>query len=822
MKIGRRDFIRLLGCVTGGFTLGAYALEQTLNVPQKLLESAKNGPGIVNWKATVCGMCPAGCSLKFKLIDGLPVYVKGNKIFPVNNGGVCPLAHGSLERLFHSERIFKPLVAKGPKQSGKFETISWDEAVSQIGIKLKNLRKSKTPEKLVFLGNNESQLQKEFISSFMEAFGSPNYFRFNFLSQSTLPFKVAFGRKEFPAYDVINTKTVLTLGANILETGISPVYYTKLFSSLKSKTKGLATFVHVNCRKDVTGTFANKFVSIRPGAFGALALGLAYVLIREELFDSNFLNKRAFGFEPWTDAKGKRHEGFKNFVLKNYYPEKVSKLTGIPAGTILELGRLLGNNQPAIVIGGEYADSDVNGFYSQWAIIALNALLGNIGKEGGLLFPQETQSNIFSVKVLDEISHECLKRNFISNEFNSRSLFNEFSIEQFVENVLTEKPYTVEALIIYGGDPLFQTGEKLKLKEALKKIPLVIYMGSFVNETALCSDVILPVPTYMEEWDAIEKLPGVKFPHLGIRQPIVEPFNNLKSGPDLLIQIGKKIGAPVSANFKFESYSDLVKLRLKEIYQSGKGTIVARQSGAEWLEFIGKRGWHLGTYESFEEFWQLALKQGGWWDPTAKPLTVAKTFKTSTKKFEFYSFELLKKLNELSASRKKKFTLLEQTANLPGVTDILLMPVFLHRQENSNKPLKLFVYSSSVNRDGTTSNLPMLQELFGFSVEYYWNTWAEIHPETAAKYGVENNDFVWVSSDVGNINLKVKLNPSMAKDMVAVPFGLGHESFGKYAKGYGENPTKIVRPQNDWVTGKAALLSTNVKIEKKIRSNQYA
>ncbi len=811
MKIRRRDFIRLLGGVTGGLTLGAYALNETLNIPSKLLENAKNGPGIITWKATVCGMCPAGCSLKFKLIDGLPVYVKGNRIFPVNNGGVCPLAHGSLERLFHSERLSRPLVKKGIKGNAKFEKISWDDVFTQIGIKLKNLRKNKMPERMAFLGNNESSLEAEFISMFMKSFGSSNYFRFNFLSQSNLPFEIAYGMNQPPAYDVINAKTILTLGANILETGNSPIYYTKLFSSLRSAAKGSAYFIHVNPRKDVTGTFANLFVAIKPGTFGALALGLAYVLIREELIDRNFVNKFTFGFETWKDANGKEHEGFKNLILKNYYPEKVSKITNIPPEKILELGRYIGNNQPSIVIGGEYVDNDVNGFYSQWAIQSLNALLGNIGKEGGVVFPQSMPSKIFDSCSFDSITKECYKNNLVKNEFNSKSIFNEFSIEQFTENVLSGKPYPLEVLFIYRGDPLFQASNKNALREALKKIPLVIYLGSFINETALYSDLILPLPTYMEEWNVVENLPNVKFPHIGIRQPVVEPFNNLKSAPDLLKTIGKKIGAPVSANIKFQTYADLVKMRLKEIYLSGKGTIVAQQSGAKWLEFIGKRGWHLGTYESFEEFWQLALKQGGWWDPTARPFTTSKSFKTKTKKFEFFSNTLAEKLNKLSKVKKANLFRLN---NVNGNQDLLLVPHFSGEKENSKTPLKLFIYSSSVNRDGSTSNLPMLQELFGFSVEYYWNTWAEINPETARQFGIKNNDWIWIGSKDQNIKLKVKLIPTVAKDVVSVPFGLGHKSFGKYAKGYGVNPLEIVKELNDPITGKPAILATNVNIEK--------
>jgi len=820
LKIKRRDFIRLLGGVTGGLTLGAYALQEKLNVPSRLLNAAKNGPGITSWKATICGMCPAGCSLKFKLIDGLPIYVKGNRIYPVNNGGVCPLAHGSLEQLFHSERLTKPLVKSGVKGSGNFKVISWNDLFNNLSVKLNYLKNNNTPERFAIIGNNESYLQQNFITSFISSFGSPNYFRTNFLSQSKTPFNIIFGRNELPAYDIINAKTVLTLGANILETGSSPIYYTKLFSSLRSRTKGVANFIHVSPRKDVTGTFANEFVPIKCGTYGAFALGLAYVLIREELIDRNFLNKFTFGFEGWIDKNGVEQKGFKELVLKNYYPERVSKITNVPSEIIIRLGRTLGNNQPSIVIGGEYIDNDVNGFYSQWATQSLNALLGNIGKTGGLLFPHSVPSNIF--KFPDNFKFNNSNKNFIKNKFNERSLTGEFSNEQFAENVLTGKPFPIEVLFIYKGDLIFQSGNKNQLKEALRKIPMVVYFGSFVNETAEYADFVVPLPTYMEEWDVIEKTPGVKFPHAGVRQPIVEPFYNLRSMPDLLLKLGKLIKNKKGEYSKYDSYSALVKARLNEIYLTGKGAVVEKQSGAEWLEFIGKRGWHLGAYESFDEFLQLILQKGGWWDPTAQPVTTKRIFNTISKKFEFFSLTLQKLFAEKGIKNYSDASFLHGLKPFSGEKESLFLPVFLPPKAEKEKQLKLFIYSSSVNRDGTTSNIPMLQELFGFSVEYYWNSWVELNPETARKFNIENNDFVWITSDNGSINLKAKIIPAIAEDVLAIPFGLGHKSFGKYAKNYGKNPTEILKVQNDFITGKAALLATNVKIEKKIRSTEYA
>ena len=126
----------------------------------------------------------------------------------------------------------------------------------------------------------------EHIARFMRAFGSPNYYQFSPSQNDDIPYQLVQGRAEVPHYDFANAKLILSFGSNFLEDGYSPIYYTKLYSHHRENQHRL---IQVESRLSLTASNADQWVPIRPGTYGAFALGLAVVLIREELYDSAFV-----------------------------------------------------------------------------------------------------------------------------------------------------------------------------------------------------------------------------------------------------------------------------------------------------------------------------------------------------------------------------------------------------------------------------------------------------------------------------------------------------------------------------------------------------
>jgi anaerobic selenocysteine-containing dehydrogenase len=818
VEITRRDFIKLMGGVSGVVAATSFGLNQMLAVPDILLEKAINGPGIETWASTICRQCPGGCGIQVRLIDGIPVYIKGNPIYPVNQGGMCPLGHGALEQLFNPDRIKEPMRRIGISGSGKWEPISWDDALKSIAEKLSNLREEGKAHQVAFLGYDEQGLMKEFISRFMKSYGSPNYYQFHSAQGDTVPFQLTHGIPRIPAYDFLNTKFVVSFGANFLEEGYAPVYYTKMYSSLREISKqSRARFIQIESRMSLTAANADRWIPIRPGTYGALALGIAFVLIREELFDSDFVTAHTFGFEDWKDRTGQKHLGFKNMVLNNYYPENVSEITGVKSETILEIGRDLGNTRPALVLGNQGAVDNTNGTFTQMAIHSLNALLGNFESDGGIFFIDEPPFIELPYMQENAAAAEGNQQIPIAAFQNDTFPLNNFSDECFTNNILESQPYPITLLFLYKGNPLFQSLNHHNLAEALKKIPMVVSFDSFINETSEYADLILPDHTFLEKWDEVSQIPSVGFTHVGIQQPIVDPFYQTRHTGDVLINLANNIGGAVAASFPFKNYKDEVRFRMESIYKSGEGAIASEGVKSSWLEYLRQRGWHIGRYDSFEEFWELLLENGGWWNPIRKKKNWVEIFKTPSGKFEFYSQTLKEKIDSLVEKKEASGSIqnLESLLNDLNITvrgDMVFLPHHDSILYDDDMPLYLTTYQLLTNRDGHGSNLPMMQEMFGYTVRQYWRSWVEIHPQTASNYGISNNDWIWIESAIGTLKAQVRIHPGIMPSVICIPFGLGHTSYGRYAKGYGINPNSILKNLYDMVSGKPALQATKVNI----------
>ncbi len=815
MIIKRRDFLKILGGIGGSVALGAWGANQVLSIPEKLLQQVKHGPGIESWVNTTCTLCPGHCGISVRRIDGMPVYLKGNPLHPVNQGGMCPLGHAALEGLFNPDRLQGPVKRIGLPGSGKWQPVSWEEALNDIAQKLRQLRENGKSHQVGFLGYNERGLMKELIERFMKSYGSPNYFRYASDVGDEVPFYLMEGKSQLPAYDFLNAQTIVSFGANFLEEGYAPVYYTKMYARLREAAlASRAHIIAIDSRLNMTAANADQWIPIRPGTYGALALGVAFVLIREEMIDQSFLEKSCFGYEDWVDKNGHKHMGFKTLVLGNYYPQKVSEITGVPPETILELARTIGNNQPALIVANQGAIDNTNGVFNQMAIHSLNALLGNFNRAGGVYRLDEVPFSSWPSLSLDRKAQEGVKQPPLSKG-NFVAPFAPFSLEQFIHNLKTGQPYPLEVLFLFKGNPLFRSLNSTEFAEVLDKIPMVISFNSFIDETSEFADYILPDHHFLEKWDEHTDGPTIGFSYVGVSQPVVEPFYDTRHSGDVLLQLAKQIGEPMQKNLPYNSYHEIMEKRLEGVYRSGKGAVFSRLAEGAWLEFMQQRGWQIGRYDSFEEFLQLLYRNGGWWNPVRSKKATALKFNTPSKRFEFFSNILFQ---YVQSEAKGDLHRLEETLNRLGISargdEAYLAHFEAPPAPSETKPLLLITYQPLPNRDGQGSNLPMMQEMFGYQVRTYWQSWAELNPETAAHYGIQDRQEMWIESELGSLKVVARIHPGIAPGVLCIPFGLGHTSYGRFARGFGVNPMKIMKPLYDRLSGKPALHATRVSISR--------
>lgn len=812
MEIRRRDFLKLFGGLTGTVLFGD--LEDVIAVPKEWVERAKNGPRLETWQNTICGLCPAGCGLRVRLIDGIPVSVKGNPVYPVNRGGLCPLGLNTLHSLYHPDRIKGPMRRTGAVGSGKWESTGWDEALTMVKDRLLELRNAGKSHQVAFLGHEEDGHLKQHIQRFMEAYGSPNYFRFSSSQNNTVPYSLLHGQSSVPAYDILNARLVVSFGANFLEEGYSPIYYTKLYAHRDERQ---TRYVHIDSRMSLTAGNADQWIPIRPGTYGALALGLAYVLIREELYDKDFVRQQTFGFEDRVDASGTRHVGFKNMVLGNYYPEKVEEITGVPSRTILQLGRELGNTRPAVAIGDQGTVDNTNGTYASMAVHSLNGLLGNFEKIGGVFFVDDPPFTRPARIARDSVARNGMRQPPAGLSGDGAFPLTEFSIETFTKNILSGSPYPVSVLFICGGNPLFQSPNHRELAEALKKIPLVVSFENLMNETSEYAHVVLPDHHFMERWGEVSNVGSVGFTHVGLQHPVVPPLYDTRHCGDTLINLARALGGTVGQAFPFTSYEEELQNGLKGVYQSGRGAIVSEGVGTLWIEYLQQRGWQIGQYASFGEFWDRLVKQGGWWNPIRRKKRSDQIFRTPSRKFEFYSQKLrgivdnLVRHHRAAGTQQNRERILNQL-NISARGDNVFLPHHEPVPYDVDMPVHLITFRVLSVRDGQGASLPMMQEIFGHSVHRYWETWVELHPETARTYHVNDGEWMLVQSTAGTLRARAKVSEGILPNVVAIPFGLGHTSMGRYAAGHGENPNTIMKNLYDMISGKPALQATKVRI----------
>ena len=338
-KVNRREFMKLIGA--GGVGTGAGLLlgessKRTVEllIPQ-VVQPEDYSPGIATWYNTVCKQCSAGCGISVRIREGRAKKIEGNPLHPVNQGGLCAMGQAGLNVLYNPDRIRTPLKRDGERGSGKFVEISWDEALTTLGMRLGNLKIEKKAERVHLLSGRANGHVDDLIARFMQELGSQNYLHYDFTYPQNLyaANKIAFGEDYLPYYDINNTNYVLSFGADYLGTWLSPVHYAHAYGHLRQGRGNRGKCVQIEARMSLTGANADEWIALSPGKEGLLAMGLMHVIVSS---DDYSISERA----AWIRA------------AKSYSPAQVSRLTGVSASDIVRLAREFMDRRPSIAIAG--------------------------------------------------------------------------------------------------------------------------------------------------------------------------------------------------------------------------------------------------------------------------------------------------------------------------------------------------------------------------------------------------------------------------------------------------------------------------------------
>jgi anaerobic selenocysteine-containing dehydrogenase len=734
---------------------------------------------------TICTLCPSSCGLSVRVVNGKAVKVEGNSLHPVNQGVCCPKGQASLEVLYSPERIQQPMMRAN--RADAWKNISWDDALALAATKLGDLRARGDAHTLAFVYGETRGQMRALIQRFLAAYGSPN--AIDTSDRDTQAARLAMfltqGINDVPVYQFEGMRYLISFGGSFVESNQALLTALSGVGFLRRGTPQRGKFVVVDPRLSVSAAKADEWIPIRPGTLGAFALGMAYVIIKSNLYDAAFVRDFTFGFDDFTDAAGVTHRGFKSLVLEEYTLDRVEAITGVPSGTIARLAGEFAASRPAVAMlpTGGTALASGNALASAMAIHALNALVGSIDAPGGVIvqrYPQLVELPKFTPDAIAQ-KGAAVKRVDAAGTRDYPLALSAYST--LAERILSQQPYALNALVLYNANPVFETAEGARFAQALDRVPFVVTFSSVLDESAAHANLILPASTSFEAWgDAYVQ--GTGFPGLALSQPVVAPVHNTRSAGDILLALAQRLGGNIAAALPFANYQSLLRYRVTG-------------STINWDDLVKNGAWSQMVYFNATPGSQVWNTEVVGRDRVNAP---------RDGRFDFFSREMFYALQNAGVAPTDRDCL--PHFDLPSETaDAKTFPFLLITPETMTQPR------------GWDGIVPTLEEVYGLQDGVRWDSWVELNRQAAAALGIKDGDLIWVESPRGKLKARAKLTEGLWANAVAMPLGQGHRTRLAWGRDtapdttIGANPLTLCAGGTDKWSGLAALM-TRVKVYK--------
>ncbi|WP_411681138.1 molybdopterin-dependent oxidoreductase [Clostridium thailandense] len=419
--------------------------------------------------------CPDTCGLIINVEDGKVIKVQGDPEHPFTRGTLCPkMAH--YEKTVHSKkRILTPLLRNGAKGSGRFEPISWDEAIKHIATKWKEIIVKYGSEAILpySYAGTMGLVQRNSGHPFFYSIGASRLDRTICAPAKQYGWDAVMGKTMGPHTDEIQESDLIILwGIHALATDIHIIHDINI-----AKKKGAKVWL-IDTFETETAKIADKVIIVKPGTDGALALGMMQVIARENLIDKDFINKYVQGYEELKDN-----------VLPDYPLDKASELTGIDASIIENMAIQYGKAKAPFIRMGSGLSRYGNGAMSVRTITCLPALVGAWGKRGGGLLTSTSTSSAFDKKLVTREEFQKKEARII----NMNELGNAL-------NEVNDPP--IMSLYVYHSNPAAVAPDQNKVLKGLSREDLfTVVHERFMTDTAKYADIVLPATTSLEHSD---------------------------------------------------------------------------------------------------------------------------------------------------------------------------------------------------------------------------------------------------------------------------------------------------------------------------------
>ena len=563
MKLTRRNFLAWAGlgavgavaCEGFGIREGELNIQSPVQLPEDLVR------GKDNWYASLCRTCPSCEGIVIRVMEGRAKMIQGNPFYPTNQGKIHARCESGLQSLYHPDRISSPMQRSGARSSAQFLPISWQPN----GMDLLQTALQERGRSSVMITEPLRGHMSLLASRFSSAIGG-EHLGFESIDNNTYraAVKSVYGQDSMPDFDLENSQFILSFGADFLSTWVSPTRFNRGYGEFRQgehRKRGM--FYQIDSRFSMTAANADKWLPIKPGWEGHLALSLAQVIIAEGL--------QAPGVDVASLTGGDN--------LDNFRPELIVEKAGLTAemtdGNAVEfvknLARSFATSRPAVAIGGGSAGASSNGLFNLEAIYALNYLVGSVGEEGGVkLNPGSPWTDVPSSSKVG-------------------------SLEDWTRITEQIRSGQTNLLLLHGADPVHGLPDSLHLRNAIEQADdlMIVSFSPFLDDTSAMADLILPDRVSLEDWGDDISEPGPGFQMVGFQQPVVNPLGDLDplSFPDVLLTMAQELGK--ESQLPWSNFKNMLREGSDALFELNRGSIEA---------------------SSAEEFWNNLLKRGGWWD----------------------------------------------------------------------------------------------------------------------------------------------------------------------------------------------------------------
>jgi anaerobic selenocysteine-containing dehydrogenase len=780
---------------------------------------------------SACWQCVTRCPNVSYVEDGRLVKIEGQPNSIRTHGVMCSKGQAGVNQYSDPDRILHPMRRVGPRGSGKWKRISWDEALEELTGRLQKLRDDGTPEKFMFHYGRMKASNSKLIGTFLATYGTGSKGNHTAICEAAkwTGQELTWG-KHYDNWDFDNTRFVLNFGSNVFEahTNHIPVAH-RLIARLTDHNVRMVTF---DVRLSNTAAKSSEWVPVMPGTDRAVVLAMCNVIMSEDLYKGDgeaFLKYCKVTADnaasvPEKVAALKAH-------LAEYTPEWAEGVSGVPAGKIVEIAREVAMVKPACILSYRGA--------VERAVQMLAAITGNIDNPGGRCkavgaswkYPKgpKDKPKARKLKIIDglpgaaklpthHVSHQVLK--MIKDGEHGRP------------DVYLSYCYTA----VYANGDVQENIDILK-DESL--IPFSVNVNPYYDESAALADLILPDTPFTERWGWEDMVSPAQIPEYYIRQPAVKPLGECRDFADVCIDMAERMGFPLGykSHEEFVQKSCEMTPAVKEAggFEYMKANGVYHDPAAKPAFYSYKKVLSPEKYE--KETVVKDPRTGTFWDWKKAKLesaeeALAKGYLKTKGSYKAY-VDMEVDGEVLSGFKPDKVNLsglFEIYSDIMKDADLPAMPSWTDIPEHAAKKpedLILTTYKNASQIHSRSANCKYLTEIFHDNPAW-------INPETAKAKGIADGDAIKVKSASGELATTARVTPAIVPGAIAISHHCGHWEYGRYASGKkaplaeadepdteriwwtskGAHPNWIIGNRADPISGQLRFMDTVVSVEK--------